>query len=382
MKKYIKSFFYLVLLTSMSCETSSDIKNKEHIDKSEQIALEKIRALGFKTDSYHKVNLRGEDYLIIEKDIMFNIKKLIKKRDKQWSVSTDVVSINEVNSITWALGGFIGGNWLTAMANAESEWSGIPNCHINISPETMNLDSADIIISEFDFVAAFGPIYNSVIAIGEFPLNGEPGANVTINSGFIGSLTADEETFTMVHELGHNIGFRHTNWFDRNTDGYSGNFGDGTDPDDEGWNVPGFGNAAHILGTPWEYDSLSVMNAFVAPWTGFSAKDITAAKSLYFQHGVLNVVTIDPIPAGTVGNPLTMTLTHQNQFGGPFVYRWWTRENNPVDATDAKWIYRGRRGLSHTITPGMTMDYELGVVVRNANGDIVSIAQGKHIIVN
>jgi hypothetical protein len=382
MKKVTSILLYSFLLIFLSCENVNDTEKEIKTDNPGEIALEKIRQLGFRTDTYHKINLRGEDYLIIEKDIMFNISKLVNGRDKQWSVTTDVLSISEVSSITWALGSFIGGNWLTAIANAEAEWTGINSCYINISPETVDLDSADIIISEFDFVAAYGPLYNFVIAIGEFPLNGEPGVNITINSGFIGALTADEETFTMVHELGHNIGFRHTNWFDRNGNGYTGTFGDGTDADDEGWNAAGFGNAAHILGTPWEYDATSVMNAFVAPWTGFSVKDEAAARGLYFRHGAINIVTIDPIPVGTVGNPLTIDLTHTNLIGGPFTYRWWTRKNNPVDATDARWVFRGRRGLSTTITPGMILDYELGVIVKNAVGDVISIAKGKHIIVN
>lgn len=69
----------------------------------------------------------------------------------------------------------------------------------------------------------------------------------------------------MVHELGHCIGFRHTNWLSRGEAEM---------------------NAIHITGTPLGQDPNSVMNGGTASytWNGFSNYDIKAAQYLYTPY--------------------------------------------------------------------------------------------------
>jgi predicted Zn-dependent protease len=83
--------------------------------------------------------------------------------------------------------------------------------------------------------------------------NGRPGVSVEINA-YYNTLAANQKLFAITHELGHTIGFHHTN----QTSGI------------------------YISGTP-QTDANSVMNSFVLPWNGFTAGDVRATQILYPQ---------------------------------------------------------------------------------------------------
>ncbi len=76
-----------------------------------------------------------------------------------------------------------------------------------------------------------------------------------------------QKTYNLVHELGHCIGFRHTNWY---------SLGEGS----------GSVGANQIPGSPTS-DSNSVMNGGTAlnSWKGFSNWDIFSVKYLYSDVG-------------------------------------------------------------------------------------------------
>jgi hypothetical protein len=93
---------------------------------------------------------------------------------------------------------------------------------------------------------------STTVAYAEVSTGGPPGNYVRINTQY-NNLPADLKMYAIVHELGHTIGYRHTD----QTDG------------------------SLIPGTP-NVDGASVMNSFIAAsWSGFSSWDAFAHTSMY-----------------------------------------------------------------------------------------------------
>lgn len=104
-----------------------------------------------------------------------------------------------------------------------------------------------------------------------FPSNGNPYSWVRIYAG-TSSYSVDVVEHVITHEMGHSLGLRHTDYFNRSLScGYGGNEG-----------ASGVG-AIRVPGTPTGYDSKSIMIAcFNATATGeFGAYDRIALEYLY-----------------------------------------------------------------------------------------------------
>jgi hypothetical protein len=122
----------------------------------------------------------------------------------------------------------------------------------------------------FTITAVIDPLLNGGVA--GFPVAGLPFATVTIG-GQLQQYGVDTIEHVITHEIGHAIGFRHTDYFNRSISCGTGG--------DEGAGLIG---AIHIPGTPTGASvGASVMNScFRASETGeFTGGDITALLALY-----------------------------------------------------------------------------------------------------
>jgi hypothetical protein len=149
-------------------------------------------------------------------------------------------------------------NWRTAINLAINDWNSISNfgAHFVL---TSYPSSADITITSDN-----GALANNVVADALFPSNtGRPGNRIRVNLNNFSGLSESQRRRNMVHELGHCIGFRHTNW--ETNDGGSTTYG-----------------ANLISGTP-SVDNGSVMNGSTGSysWNGFSYYDLVASRFLY-----------------------------------------------------------------------------------------------------
>lgn len=101
--------------------------------------------------------------------------------------------------------------------------------------------------------------------------SGEPFKFIQIYN--IEQFSTNVNEHVIVHEIGHAVGFRHSDWFDRLSCPVEiqGNEGGGSD------------GAVHIPGTPTGRDVTSIMQACFATNTGgeFNGNDITALEFMY-----------------------------------------------------------------------------------------------------
>jgi hypothetical protein len=102
------------------------------------------------------------------------------------------------------------------------------------------------------------------------PINGQAGNRVNINVNVVASFSTLQRRRTITHELGHAIGFAHTNWSSIGETN-AGN-----------WQ----GSLQHIFGTPTGTDVNSLMNGSECNFgaTALSNNDILTAQFLYPEN--------------------------------------------------------------------------------------------------
>lgn len=144
-------------------------------------------------------------------------------------------------------------DWKTAMDAALAAWHSI-NGKITFFYD-QRLHPKDHYPLACIRIETFNDPATSTIAYAQLPAGG-PGKYIAINMSY-NWLSPSEKIFTCVHELGHTIGYRHTD----QTDGQL------------------------ITGTPVS-DPLSVMNAYVAAWNGFSSWDLFAHNKVYSGYAL------------------------------------------------------------------------------------------------
>lgn len=219
-----------------------------------------VVALGFRSDM---IVDRG-DHFLVEGDIHISKASLRRSISEpgpmspffQWR-TTNLVSSSAITNIVVNLTG-LEGTWQTAMRDAMAEWN-------SITPGAMMKfyeGSPGNITATMTSNLPFLNCSNGAIAKAEFPDGGQPGPTIQVSSQFTSCLTASQKKYNMAHELGHTIGFRHTNW--------------------QGSETAGSVGAILIPGTP-ETDPASVMNGGtgLSSWSGFSYYDQSAAFRLY-----------------------------------------------------------------------------------------------------
>src|ERR1700752_338204 len=217
-----------------------------------------IAALGFRSDM---IEDRGT-YLLVEGDIKIE-KSSLAPADAlhpqfQW-VTDLLVGSSQVQNIYVDLSGLASQpTWQSAAQSALTEWNKV-NCS---SVRLVEGTPADI---TFSTVADPDP---NLAARASWPADappgsGKPGPTIVVNTNYTATPNnSSTKLRNMVHEIGHTIGFRHTNWQARN---------EGTGP-----------GANQVAGTP-PTDGASVMNGGTATesWVGFSSYDTVASRVTY-----------------------------------------------------------------------------------------------------
>jgi len=269
MKKnyYIKTllivFSISILLVFQSC--TKDTLNVENlqVELKDEPVVDKLIEMGYKLERIEEL----DDFYLVQGCLMFskNIDDYnndIGNHEKQASTN-NLVSQANVAAIWVYIDPSLPTSgvdyWTGAIYYAMSVYREVPDCRVFFSP-THSRSAADIIIQSDN-----NTLPDNVIASAGFPSNNQPHNRILINLDYDSnkSVALGSKSYNMVHELGHCIGFRHTNWQSR---------GEGT----------GSAGANLIPGTPSE-DPNSVMNGGTADnvFLGLSSYDIVSLKYLY-----------------------------------------------------------------------------------------------------
>lgn len=259
MKKLsIVLFISLLLFTSCSCDDVTEGIVDNPINNVESVleqAKNRILLMGLDTtdmieiDGYYVV----ENDILINKDSLFNIPKTRQYSATNTVATGQVITIGVDNSALLTA-------WASALSSVASNYTSYTGMVFKFSGYDPD---ADIVISKANL------FYSNVCAEGEFPVssNAKPGKHVRINSVFYKNidtyLSTNEKIFLMMHEIGHNLGLRHTNCA----------------VNGEGASDVGM---VKIPGTP-DTDSDSYMNSATCgnSWTGMPKYDAVALKYLF-----------------------------------------------------------------------------------------------------
>lgn len=264
-----KRFLTLTALALLIAGLNSCSKNEPVINSLEQQGLStelsaKITSLGFDASEAYPT----EGGYIVEGDIFLADEDLNKPID----LANSIIFGHEEQYHTTNL---VTGLPREITVSRASNFSANAKAAITAAIQRYNDENLQLTFRE---VASGGNIHiqrvngGNYIASAGFPSNGNPYGTVKFNKTYE-NYSLGFVTTVIAHEMGHCIGFRHTDYMDRS-------YSCGGAPTNEG---DGGVGAIHIAGTPTGPDAASWMLACLSATTNrpFQANDKTALNFLY-----------------------------------------------------------------------------------------------------
>ncbi len=203
MKNFKVITFLLFGLIIFSCQTEeieTELSNENQELITEEV-LAKLTNMGFDITNY-PVRVSKEGYTV-EEDILIPREEVerrdISSKQRYLSVMTcsNARNVRIQNSLPPGVA-------RRAYASAINSWNAVGNSLIRLVNVTSN---PDIIVRSDN-----GSLPSNVLGQGEFPSGGRAGGLIIINTSLV--LNVSQWRSTIQHEIGHNIGFSHTNMLD------------------------------------------------------------------------------------------------------------------------------------------------------------------------
>lgn len=262
--KKITTAFAILGITSLSIVSCK----REAVQPTDQITketLDKIYNMGFGTSSVQK----HEDGYLVEGDILLTEEQLNDTHNAQFLRIANSEQYRTTNLVSAA-------KYPTITVSVSSK---LPASYIAATDEAIARYNAENLTIKFQRVSVPGNINltvgnGSYLASAGFPTSaGDPHNEVKVNYRSIGSQPQATVASILAHEIGHCIGFRHTDYMNR---AYSC----GGSASNEGASTVG---AVHIPGTPTTADPNSFMLACIGSGMNrpFNANDKIALATLY-----------------------------------------------------------------------------------------------------
>ncbi len=258
MRNLVAALFTTFIL--FSCNEESSISEIDILDVNNPI-IEHILDLGYALEDIQDMN----EYFVVEGDISFSKKietynHLLDKTENQKHARSQGL----INAFNRRIDIYLDINSFPVSSRSRVQMA------LNRAISIFNGLGTDIYMRQSNSSIDI-TIYNdsniTLCGLGESPVNGRPGRNVRLNDSAMNNPTrASENSWTglILHEIGHNIGLRHTDWH---------------------VGVEEFPPAIHIPGTPLN-DRQSIMNKTNGFCNGgnlsnFSTNDRLAIRLLY-----------------------------------------------------------------------------------------------------
>ncbi|MBT9391806.1 zinc-dependent metalloprotease [Hymenobacter sp. NST-14] len=266
--RVLQRFAPLALLASAtlalsSCQEKAAIEVKDQLSEA---TISQIKALGFTATGAQKV----DGGVLVEGDILLNEEMLASKPDNQMLRVGQDEQYRTTNLVT--------GLPRTITIRVASN---LPSAYVTATNELIRRFNAENLRVRFTRVTSGGnivlsaaPAGSSYLASAGFPSGGNPFNSVRINVGAIGTANASTYIATILaHEVGHCIGFRHTDYMSRQ-------YSCGGSAVNEGASTVG---AILIPGTPSSPDPNSWMLACIGSGANrpFNTNDRTALNYVY-----------------------------------------------------------------------------------------------------
>ena len=263
MRSFIKiSLILSLIIIAVACKKSAQTANEETVSNE---VLERIYALGFsnKNVQVHEDGYLVEGDIVLSKEEIFSVPgeiKLLRVGTEEQYRTTNLVT-NLPRNITVSISSRLPASYVAALDEAINRYNdlGLRLTFSRVSSGAM----INVVRGNGNFLASAG-----------FPTsNGNPYSQVKVNANAIGNQPQATVATIIAHELGHCIGFRHTDYMNR---AYSC----GGQPVNEGSSNVG---AIHIPGSPTGPDPNSWMLSCIGSGQNrpFNKNDSAALTYLY-----------------------------------------------------------------------------------------------------
>jgi hypothetical protein len=254
----------ILSLLATSCKKDSNAPADDQSISNDVLA--KIYALGYGTNNVQK---HPEGYLV-EGDIVITEAELDKTPEMHFLRIAEVEQYRTYN--------LVGSLPRTITVRVSTS---LPSSYVTATDEAIRRYNAENLLIRFSRVTSGGNILISpapagapYLASAGFPSGGNPYSSVLVNSAYLGSNPGTNYLGTILaHEIGHCIGFRHTDYMNRQYSCGGSYYNEGA----------GSVGAVHIPGTPTGPDAGSWMLACIGSGQNrpFNTNDRTALNYLY-----------------------------------------------------------------------------------------------------
>jgi hypothetical protein len=265
----IKNLLLLPALAVTLFFSSCEQKEETAVAKSEvsEMTLSQIARLGFNKDNVQKVDggyLVEGDIILTDKDLNENtLVQALRVGESEQYRTSNLVSVGSGRTIKVAITTSLPSSYVTALEEAIRRYNA-ENLYIKFQR----------VSSGYEILFSKAPTGSSYLASAGFPSGGNPYNSVKVNSDYLGSNPGTNYLATILaHEMGHCIGFRHTDYMNRS-------YSCGGSYYNEGASTVG---AIHIPSTPTGADPNSWMLACIGSGVNrnFNSNDRTALNYLY-----------------------------------------------------------------------------------------------------